>query len=157
MQHTTGAGLSSDDGALGAGADAGFFERERLRLIQDIAKVSFFSPLRAVIAVLTRSQGMESTMDGANKTNRKIEESISVGREFHPISDLWSQFERIMHASGIPNLHPQTEPAPTAPATDPAPDTHADPQTDAHGLVFEAANRPTLPPGVAPGGGKIYA
>lgn len=103
-------------------------------------------------------------MDGANKTNRKIEESISVGREFHPISDLWSQFERIMHASGIPNLHPQTEanasnhaPPPTT-APESAPDTaNTDTQTDAQGLVFESANRPTLPPGVAPGGGKIYA
>ncbi|CBQ69885.1 conserved hypothetical protein [Sporisorium reilianum SRZ2] len=168
---------SSAGGGVNGGGDAGFFERERNRLIQDISK------------------GVESILGNANAVNRKIEESISVGKEFHPISELWSKFERIMHASGIPNLHPT--PSTTTTTTTAANSTAAlsTPGTgiavgavgavgedkenvavgmattpkrkphdgngahDAEAIRFELSTNAAgaLPPGVAPGGGRIYA
>lgn len=140
-------------------------------------------------------QGVESILGNSNAVNRKIEESISVGKEFHPISELWSKFERIMHASGIPNLHPQpaSSAAVSAPASaaagaaasggasrnagsvedkenlagmatpkrkssgQEATGTAEEAEGDA-GLRFELASTAQgLPPGVAPGGGRIYA
>lgn len=47
MQHSSGPAFSSDSDVVG-GVDAGFFERERLRLIQDIAKVSFVAFFPAI-------------------------------------------------------------------------------------------------------------
>lgn len=122
--------------------------------------------------------------------NRKIEESISVGKEFHPISELWSKFEKIMLASGIPNLYPHNQnssstianssdsthlekieddkqfidsSAPTAASTPRRKSSSTRKQdemgTDAPAserIRFETAQS-SLPPGVAPGGGRIYA
>ncbi|SPO31211.1 related to DAD1 - essential subunit of the Dam1 complex [Ustilago trichophora] len=158
---------STYEESVGGGGDAGFFERERNRLIQDISK------------------GVESILGNANDLNRKLEESISVGKEFHPISELWSKFEKIMVASGIPNLYPQSVASSLAPtgsggegangagnggedviadvvaATTPKrkssnQDGTADTEGNLDGIRFET-NQSTLPPGVAPGGGRIYA
>lgn len=170
-QHPSSSASSSGANASNA-SDAGFFERERNRLIQDISK------------------GVESILGNANAVNRKVEESISVGKEFHPISELWSKFERIMQASGISNLHPQpatssansnTNTATSAggngngasggedkenavvggmggvatPKRKPSGEEGAE---DGVGLKFELTTSTAgLPPGVAPGGGRIYA
>ncbi|KAJ9475602.1 DASH complex subunit DAD1 [Pseudozyma hubeiensis] len=127
--------------------DAGFFERERNRLIGDISK------------------GVESILGNTNSLNRKIEESISVGKEFHPISELWSKFERIMTTSGIPNLYPSAPTTNDTSAGEGAEKDFATPKKklqkeeegDGDGLKFELEGGNRLPPGVAPGGGRIYA
>ncbi len=43
-------------------------------------------------------------MSNSNALNRKLEESIYVGKEFEPIAGLWGQFANVMHAAGIPDL-----------------------------------------------------
>ncbi|PWY99280.1 hypothetical protein BCV70DRAFT_115597 [Testicularia cyperi] len=146
-----------------ADGDAGFFERERLRLIQDISK------------------GVESILGNSNILNRRLEESLTVGKDFHPIAQLWSKFEHIMAASGIPNLHPSNSndsnsnsnsntndshhSSSMPPSRDPsasaaaaaagvAAGTGSDAPTESQNpAFFQPAN---LPPGVAPGGGRIY-
>ena len=125
-------------------------------------------------------------LGNANVLNRKIEESISVGKEFHPISELWSKFERIMVASGIGNLYPNA-PAPTSGGAAAGVTTTSSGEggaaaigangwvngggnggaggngvngssggDDDEGIRFETTSQ-ALPPGVAPGGGRIYA
>lgn len=104
-------------------------------------------------------------MANTNLLNRKIEESISVGNEFHPISELWSKFQRIMVASGIPNLS-----APDAPNSSTTPHDNIQPPPDNTDHIHQHQHQPhsfkfldapstttSLPPGVAPGGGRIYA
>ncbi|EST08288.1 DASH complex subunit Dad1 [Kalmanozyma brasiliensis GHG001] len=143
---------SNGNGAI----DAGFFERERNRLIQDISK------------------GVESVLGNSNVLNRKIEESISVGKEFHPISELWSKFERIMVASGIPDLYPQAHTSKgsegnagmedkenalqgaATPGKKTPTQAGAAEGENGEGIRFELTQT-ALPPGVAPGGGRIYA
>lgn len=106
------------------------------------------------------SQGTEQLLGNTNTLNRKLEESIAVGQEFEPISNLWGQFVDIMSSSG---LNPQ---AASEAATTKA---HAEGQpilataTGSAGEVRDLArsgsvddNDDTLPPGVAPGGGAIY-
>ncbi|SNX86702.1 related to DAD1 - essential subunit of the Dam1 complex [Melanopsichium pennsylvanicum] len=174
--NNTGAGVGG-----GVGNDIGFFERERNRLIGDISK------------------GVESILGNSNVLNRKLEESISVGKEFHPISQLWSKFETIMFASGIPNLHPQNQNSPNTnvdlqeqhhltssgnvinhvgdgnrgiAAVEihhndkiQQTQTHRESQDQdqdegeggAGGRIRFETKVQSLPPGVAPGGGRIYA
>lgn len=43
-------------------------------------------------------------MSNSNALNRKLEESIAVGKEFEPIAGLWGQFSNVMHRAGIPDL-----------------------------------------------------
>ncbi|SPO30150.1 related to DAD1 - essential subunit of the Dam1 complex [Ustilago trichophora] len=131
-------------------------------------------------------QGVESILGNSNDLNRKLEESISVGNEFHPISQLWSKFEKVMIASGIPNLYPQSTSTTTATATttttaaaaggggggstggegtiagggggeiQQASTPSQDLNSNQDAIRFETIQS-TLPPGVAPGGGRIYA
>lgn len=115
---------------------------------------------------------MESILTNSNALNRKIEESISVGKEFHPISELWSKFERIMTASGIPNLYPQA-PSSTTPTSEVGEDgaqggfeggrksrgatgEGVGEQGEGEGGIRFETKENSLPPGVAPGGGRIY-
>ncbi|KAJ1020824.1 hypothetical protein NDA18_005674 [Ustilago nuda] len=148
----------------GVNLEVGFFERERCRLIQEISK------------------GVEAVLGCSNHVNRKLEESISVGKEFHPISQLWSKFERIMVASGIASLATASDDScpDTADALRVAVDKEADgervigagmatprnkaPDDEQKGTTQEAegairfeTTTSKLPPGVAPGGGRIYA
>lgn len=114
-------------------------------------------------------QGVESVLGNSNVLNRKIEESISVGKEFHPISELWSKFERIMVASGIPDLYPRSAVSEAKAAGEgekeagsPAGGKPVSPTgggvegEGGEGIRFELTQT-ALPPGVAPGGGRIYA
>jgi len=122
-------------------------------------------------------------MSNSNALNRKLEESISVGKEFEPIAGLWGQFSNVMHRAGIPDLAA----AATASANAPSATTNASTQDlegeNAEGVAegeAEGGRRsrgpleedmlrrslgPTgdllgsgeaLPPGVAPGGGIVY-
>lgn len=45
-------------------------------------------------------------MTNTNALNRKIEESISVGKEFEPVSQLWGKFAAMMGAgpNGLPGI-----------------------------------------------------
>ena len=70
-------------------------------------------------------------MSTSNALNRKMEESISVGKEFQPIAGLWGRFVDLMTAAGIPNPYEEDH-------------SSSDPT-------------PSLPPGVAPGGGIVYS
>ncbi|SOV09704.1 related to DAD1 - essential subunit of the Dam1 complex [Ustilago sp. UG-2017a] len=146
--------------------EVGFFERERCRLIQEISK------------------GVEAVLGSSNDVNRKLEESISVGKEFHPISELWSKFERIMAASGIASLATASDDS--CPDTDAGLRVGAEKEGEGEGERLIGAGMATpkkkasddeqkgtteetegairfettsskLPPGVAPGGGRIYA
>lgn len=45
-------------------------------------------------------------MSNSNALNRKLEESISVGKEFEPIAGLWGQFTNVMQRAGFPELDP---------------------------------------------------
>ncbi|KDN38697.1 hypothetical protein K437DRAFT_259304 [Tilletiaria anomala UBC 951] len=79
-----------------------FFERERERLVTEI------------------SDGIEVIMSNSNTLNRKLEESISVGKEFEPIADLWGQFSNVMTRAGIPDLVAETAAAAAATAASPS-------------------------------------
>ncbi|SYW80524.1 related to DAD1 - essential subunit of the Dam1 complex [Ustilago bromivora] len=127
-------------------------------------------------------KGVEAVLGSSNDVNRKLEESISVGKEFHPISELWSKFERIMAASGIASLAtasddscPDTDAGlrvgaesegegervigagmatPKKKASD---DERKGTAKEAEGAIRFETTSSKLPPGVAPGGGRIYA
>ncbi|CAD6973232.1 unnamed protein product [Tilletia controversa] len=77
---------SSTAAGLGAGTNGGsaFFEGERDRLLNEIAI------------------SLEVILSNSNVLNRKLEESIAVGREFEPIAQLWGRFSSVMQAAGIP-------------------------------------------------------
>lgn len=94
-----------------------------------------------------------------------------MGKEFHPISELWSKFEKIMVASGIPNLYPQASTQPSTAQqgegeaevmgkenvyTTPGKKNKQEAGEEGEGIRFELGQT-GLPPGVAPGGGRIYA
>lgn len=121
-------------------------------------------------------------LGSSNDVNRKLEESISVGKEFHPISELWSKFQRIMVASGIASLATASDDScpdtadglrvgaekedegerviGTGMATpkNKAPDDEQKGTTEeAEGAIRFETTSSKLPPGVAPGGGRIYA
>ena len=85
--------------------------------------------------------------DHSNALNRKLEESISVGREFEPIAGLWGRFADVMGAAGVPDLS-------SAPARAAAAD--GDEEQDNGGLNRSRGAADGLPPGVAPGGGLVY-
>jgi len=66
--------------------EAGFFDRERDRLIEEISTVShplLKSQVRADI------QSFEGLMAHTNVLNRKLEEVHGVGKEFTTVADLW--------------------------------------------------------------------
>lgn len=155
------------------GGGGGFFERERARLIGDISKVKEFPPsklpssssfkmlnffLLLLYQLRRLRQGVESILGNSNVLNRKLEESISVGKEFHPISQLWSKFEKVMLASGIPNLHPQPPSTTNTTTTTTTDEKQLAPDTEKLKFDTHPSNGfgSTLPPGVAPGGGRIY-
>lgn len=50
---------------------------------------------------LSFNQGIELLLSDSNSLNRKIEESISVGKEFEPIAALWGRFSEIMKVAGF--------------------------------------------------------
>ncbi|PWN53285.1 hypothetical protein IE53DRAFT_339039 [Violaceomyces palustris] len=73
------------------GGVSSFFVKERDRLVHEIA------------------QGIETLLSSSNALNRKLEESISVGKEFEPIAGLWGRFSELMTASGIPDPNQQQQ------------------------------------------------
>ena len=114
-------------------------------------------------------QGTEQLLGNMNTLNRKLEESIAVGQEFEPISNLWGQFVDMMSSSGL------TPQAAAAEATSAAGKAHHDSEgqaasSDPAASSSSGDNHPlgrstspngdpddeTLPPGVAPGGGIVY-
>lgn len=92
-----------------------FFEREKLRLTEEIAAVSgFFAPSMGVSLSSEMSDGslidsiahhhdhnlpclpnnnnnknFENLLGSANTLNRKLEEVFGVGKEFQTVADLW--------------------------------------------------------------------
>ncbi|WFD02973.1 Dolichyl-diphosphooligosaccharide-protein glycosyltransferase subunit dad1 [Malassezia obtusa] len=67
------------------GAAPTYFERERERLVAEIAG------------------SLETLIGNANATNRKLEEQISVGKGFESIAELWGRFSTLMTQAGVPN------------------------------------------------------
>ncbi|KAE8231133.1 hypothetical protein CF326_g3856 [Tilletia indica] len=155
----------ADDAQLGSSTAAGpapssaaapggsaFFEGERDRLLNEIAI------------------SLEVILSNSNALNRKLEESIAVGREFEPIAQLWGRFSSVMQTAGIPEY--------TGVGLGPSGAGGQAEGTSGASLVFgegegELGNagtganeegglrrsrgiEPGLPPGVAPGGGVIY-
>ncbi|EPQ27284.1 uncharacterized protein PFL1_05207 [Pseudozyma flocculosa PF-1] len=140
------------------------FEKERERLITDIA------------------QGIESLMSSSNALNRKLEESISVGKEFEPIAGLWGRFSELMTAVGIPDPYADRYQQQQRPASSKQQQQQQQQQGKTGATQTEEEDRDaqarslrrstnedkrggtlsastiehTLPPGVAPGGGTIY-
>ncbi|CEH14948.1 DASH complex subunit Dad1 [Ceraceosorus bombacis] len=118
-----------------------FFEKERERLVVEIA------------------EGIGTIIDHSNALNRKLEESISVGKEFEPIAGLWGRFTEVMRAAGIPDLSgASTGGAGSGVGEDGGADnqdgTAGNAQQD--GLSRSQGADTALPPGVAPGGGIVY-
>lgn len=109
---------------------------------------------------------MEQLLGNANTLNRKLEESIAVGQEFEPISNLWGRFVGIMSSSGI------TPQAAAAADFDAITEANAQAQMDSEdrkgateseegyplggSTALEENLEDTLPLGVAPGGGIVY-
>lgn len=99
-------------------------------------------------------QGLESILSNSNTLNRKLEESISVGKEFEPIAGLWGQFADLMARAGIPDANVS--------GADTGSEERGSATTGTGSVVDDAlggsrgAEEPKLPPGVAPGGGTVY-
>ena len=112
---------------------------------------------------------MEQLLGNVNTLNRKLEESIVVGQEFEPISNLWAPFVDMLTDHGI-------KPTKTAGTNEAGLQTS---QTDnaleqqqrltgslsskelaestaALSASLDGPNGNRLPPGVAPGGGTVY-
>lgn len=89
-------------------ADKTEFERERDRLIAEIAEVSRSSadrdalqPTRRVrlLTPVARLQNLAKCCSSVNQLNRNIENVIEVGKGFDSVHDLWQQFETVMTGS----------------------------------------------------------
>ncbi|KAL9937102.1 hypothetical protein V8E36_004337 [Tilletia maclaganii] len=149
--------LGASTGGSGAGGSSSaatgqgsvYFERERDRLLNEIAS------------------SLEVVLSNSNALNRKLEESIAVGREFEPIAQLWGRFSNVMQAAGIPTytgvgLRPDSGVAGAdAGQGDGALAYGGDAEGEQGGANEDGLRRsrgiePGLPPGVAPGGGTIY-
>ncbi|WFC98714.1 tRNA (guanine(10)-N(2))-methyltransferase [Malassezia yamatoensis] len=50
-----------------------------------------------------RNRSLETVIGNVNATNRKLEEQISVGKEFGSIAELWGRFSSIMAQAGVPD------------------------------------------------------
>lgn len=92
------------------------------------------------------TQGVGLIIDRTNTLNRKLEESITVGREFEPIAALWGRFAELMKTAGVPDLT-------TGNAQGAA---GAESEEVAALARSKGAASGALPPGVAPGGGMVY-
>ncbi|CAO1627719.1 unnamed protein product [Parajaminaea phylloscopi] len=60
-----------------------FFVRERERLVAEIA------------------ESLGQVLNNSNALNRKLEESILVGKEFEPVAALWGRFAGMMSSHGV--------------------------------------------------------
>ncbi|KAK0541057.1 Dolichyl-diphosphooligosaccharide-protein glycosyltransferase subunit dad1 [Tilletia horrida] len=157
--HSLHDSTSASNAAAGSSAGVGpggsaFFEKERDRLLNEIAS------------------SLEVILSNSNALNRKLEESIAVGREFEPIAQLWGRFSSVMQAAGIPDytgvgLGPGTAAgagtgAGAAASVSALAAGGGDGGDGGEGELHEDGLRrsrgiePGLPPGVAPGGGTIY-
>lgn len=112
---------------------------------------------------------MEQLLGNVNTLNRKLEESIVVGQEFEPISNLWGPFVDMLTNHGI-QPEKETKEGNTASAQMGELEHQANqrlagsssskelsestPAALSSSLDGPSGNR--LPPGVAPGGGTIY-
>ncbi|KAJ9104582.1 hypothetical protein QFC21_002080 [Naganishia friedmannii] len=76
---------TDEDGRAG-GAETSFFEQERDKLVEEIAR------------------GFEDVLSSANVLNRKLEEVFGVGKEFQTVANLWGDDPSF--DSAIPNPHP---------------------------------------------------
>lgn len=63
--------------------------------------LSLSYPLSPISLSSLIHQGIELLLSDSNSLNRKIEESISVGKEFEPIAALWGRFSEIMKVAGF--------------------------------------------------------
>ncbi|PWN34486.1 uncharacterized protein FA14DRAFT_171267 [Meira miltonrushii] len=154
---STSKGNSANMAALqrsGSGsAPSPFFLKERERLITDIA------------------DGMEQLLGNVNTLNRKLEESVVVGQEFEPISNLWGPFVDMLTDHGIKPTKPSgtNEAGLKSSQTDDNPNAEGQQRlagslsakelaesTAALSASLDGPNGNRLPPGVAPGGGTVY-
>ncbi|PWN23589.1 hypothetical protein BCV69DRAFT_295907 [Microstroma glucosiphilum] len=75
----------SNAAAVSGSGGSSFFLRERERLLGEIA------------------ESMGQILNNSNALNRKLEESILVGKEFEPVAALWGRFASSMASMGVPN------------------------------------------------------
>lgn len=113
---------------------------------------------------------MEQLLGNVNTLNRKLEESIVVGQEFEPISNLWAPFVDMLTDHGIkPTKTTGTnEGGLQTSQTDSANEQQQQrltgslsskelaESTAALSASLDGPNGNRLPPGVAPGGGTVY-
>lgn len=72
-----------------------FFERERERLSNDIARVRM-PHVSAYAHTSTKIQDFEELISSTNMLNRKLEDVVGMRKEIDPIADLWSSFYQLM-------------------------------------------------------------
>lgn len=115
-------------------------------------------------------QSLGQILNHSNALNRKLEESITVGKEFEPVAALWSRFGELIHSSGLPFPQQQEYQQQQQQQYDQAANTEAASEQDrrqteggkeevsskrksvpASGVPHGEAG---MPPGVAPGGGS---
>lgn len=115
---------------------------------------------------------MEQLLGNVNTLNRKLEESIVVGQEFEPISNLWGPFVDMLTDHGIkPTKATGTNEGDFASSQKDAQSSNANEQQRLTGSLsskelaesnaalsasLDGPNGNRLPPGVAPGGGTVY-
>lgn len=114
---------------------------------------------------------MEQLLGNVNTLNRKLEESVVVGQEFEPISNLWGPFVDMLTEHGIkPTKATGTNEASLKSSqTDGQSDLNEQQRltgslsskelaesTAALSASLDGPNGNRLPPGVAPGGGTVY-
>lgn len=73
-----------------------FFERERARLSNEIARVSLVHYIVSVYAHIFKTQDFEELISSTNMLNRKLEDVVGMRREIDPIADLWGSFYQLM-------------------------------------------------------------
>lgn len=78
-----------------------FFDQERQKYAEDIAKVRKTRPLHDFLShppSLPTAQSFEQLLDGTNALNRKLEEftAPSIRNELRSVADLWIAFKNLM-------------------------------------------------------------